>query len=131
MARDRYFYVGSASKYGCGLNSRIAEHTKKTTLKYESRLHYEIRTKKLNGNGRFVTLMITKMESSEKEAVLDVRRTVVLAEAILTVWLSALKGTSHGFQDVCPWDSETLQYTGWSSHNPLMDDVVLPVSRAS
>jgi Uri superfamily endonuclease len=126
MVSDRYLYVGSASKYGGGLNWRIAQHIRKTKLKHESRLQYDIRTKRLKGNGRFVTLMVMKMDSSENEVVLHVRKTVILAEAILTVWLSALRSPSHDFQSVCPWDSQTLQYTGWASHNPLMDDVVLP-----
>jgi len=43
----------------------------------------------------FVTLMVMKMESSDKEAVLDVRRTVTLAEATLTVWLGALQSPTH------------------------------------
>lgn len=129
MASDQYLYVRSASRYGGGLNSRIAEHTRKIKRKYESRLQYDIRIKQLKGNGRFVTLMVMKMDTSDYEVILDVRRTVTLAEAILTVWLCALQSPSHDFQCVCPWDSQTLQYTGWSSHNPLLNDIVL--SRSS
>lgn len=79
MVTDRYLYVGSASKYGHGLNGRIAQHTRKTKRKHESRLQYDIRTKGLKGAGRFVTLMVMKMDSPEKEVVLNVRRTVTLA----------------------------------------------------
>ncbi|KAF1926327.1 uncharacterized protein M421DRAFT_6956 [Didymella exigua CBS 183.55] len=128
MVSDRYLYVGSASRYGGGLNLRIAEHTKKIKRKYESRLQYDIRTKALKASGRFITLMVMKTDSSQKEVVLDVRRTVTLAEAILTVWLSALQAPAHGLQCVCPWDPALLQYTGWSSHNPLLNDIVLPIS---
>ena len=123
---SRYLYVGSASKYGGGLNSRIAEHTRRTKRKNESRLQRDIRTKRLKGNGSFVTLMVMKMESSDEEVVLDVRRTVTLAEAILTVWLGALQSPTHTLQRDCPWDPQTLQYTGWSSHNPLVFNVALP-----
>jgi hypothetical protein len=126
MASDRYLYVGSASRYGGGLNSRIAEHTRPTKLKYQSRVQLDIKKKNLKGKGRFVTLMVMKMESSEYEVVLDARRTVTLAEAILTVWLAALQSPSHNLQCACPWDSQTLQQSGWSSFNPLLADVVLP-----
>ena len=72
--------------------------------------------------------MVMKMDSPEKEGVLDVRRTVILAEAILTVWLGALPSRLHGLQSLCPWDSQTLQYTGWPSQNPLTMGVVKPNS---
>jgi hypothetical protein len=127
---DRYLYVGSASRYGSGLSGRMAEHTRKVyKLKDETRLQFDIRRKKLKGNGRFITLMVMKMDSPKNEDVLNVRRTVTLAEAILTVWLSALQSPSQDLQSACPWDMQTLQYTGWASHNPLMKDVVLPVYR--
>lgn len=128
MVSDRYLYVGSASKYGGGLNSRIAQHTERIRHKGESRLQREIRSKSLEGKGRFITLMTMKMDSSEYEVVLDVRRTVTLAEAILSVWLSALQTPAHDLQCACPWDKDLLQYTGWASHNPLLLDIVLPTS---
>ena len=124
MASDRYLYVGSATRYGGGLNWRIYQHTRKNTRKWESRLQYDIRTKRLKSS--FVTLMVMKMDHSNPEAVLEVRRTVVLAEAIFTVWLGALERPPHDLQNMCPWDLRTLQWTGWSSHNPLLDDVTLP-----
>ncbi|KAF2008181.1 hypothetical protein P154DRAFT_584800 [Amniculicola lignicola CBS 123094] len=126
MVTDRHLYVGSASKYGGGLNHRIDEHTRKMKRKHESRLQSDIRKKRLEKNGRFITLMVVKMDSPDNDVVLDVRRTVVLAEAILTVWLNALQDPSEDLQSVSPWDSQTLQYTGWASHNPLLVDVVLP-----
>ncbi|KAF2192906.1 hypothetical protein K469DRAFT_693007 [Zopfia rhizophila CBS 207.26] len=126
MVSDRYLYVGSASRYGGGLNVRIAEHTMKTRRSDESRLQRDIRTKDLKGTDRFVTLMVMKMDSPKKEVVLDVRRTVTLAEAILTAWLSALQSPSHDLQSLCPWDPQTLEYTGWSSHNPLIKNVAEP-----
>ena len=128
MVSDRYLYVGSASRYGGGLKARIAEHTRKTRRSDESRLQRDIRRKNLKGTNSFATLMVMKMDSPEKEGVLDVRRTVILAEAILTVWLGALPSRLHGLQSLCPWDSQTLQYTGWPSQNPLTMGVVKPNS---
>lgn len=123
---DRYLYVGSASKYDGGLNARIAQHTIKTRYSRESRLQRDIRTKNLKKTGRFVTLMVMKMDGPQKDVVLDVRRTVTLAESILTVWLNAIQSPPYDLQSLCPWDSQTLEYTGWSSHNPLTVDVVEP-----
>ncbi|KAL9002999.1 MAG: hypothetical protein Q9188_004099 [Gyalolechia gomerana] len=123
---DRYLYVGSASRYGGGLNMRISEHTVRRKRSDESRLQRDIRKKDLKGNDRFITLMVMKMNSPKKENVLEVRLTVTLAEAILTMWLGALKSSSLQLQNLCPWDPQTLEYTGWSSHNPLTVDVVEP-----
>lgn len=125
---DRYLYVGSASRYGRGLNGRVSEHIEKRKRHLESRLQRDIRRKDLEGPGRFVTLMTMKMNSPDKEDVLDVRRTVTLAEAILTVWLGALQSPSPHFQNLRQWDPQILDYTGWSSHNPLTKDVVEPSS---
>ncbi|KAI4173617.1 MAG: hypothetical protein LQ343_002792 [Gyalolechia ehrenbergii] len=123
---DRYLYIGSASRYGGGLNIRISEHTVWRNRSNESRLQRDIRKKGLKGNDRFVTLMVMKMDSPKKENVLDVRLTVTLAEAILTMWLGALQPSSLQLQNLCPWDPQTLEYTGWSSHNPLTVDAVEP-----
>jgi hypothetical protein len=125
-ASDRYLYVGSASKYGSGLNVRVSEHTEKRSRHNETRLHQNIRTKDLNAPGRFVTLMSVKMNSPKDEDVLDVRRTVTLAEAILTVWLGALQSPCTHLRSLCQWDPQTLDYTAWSSHNPLTVDIVEP-----
>jgi hypothetical protein len=125
-ASDRYIYVGSASKYNFGLGGRIAQHTSKIRGTCESRLRREIRRKDLNGNDRFITLMIMKLDSLDKEVVLDVRRTVTLTEAILTTWLGAFEVPQHDLDILCPWEKSILAYSGWASHNPLLVDVVEP-----
>ena len=125
-ANDRYLYIGSASKYGSGLNGRVSVHIEKRSRHDETRIRRKIRTKDLKAPGRFVTLMTMKMNSPENEDVLDVRRTVTLAEAILTVWLGALQSPCFHIQNLCPWDPQTPDYTAWSSHNPLTVDVVKP-----
>lgn len=51
------------------------------------RLDRDIRIKGLEVRGRFVILMIMKMNSVEKEYVSDVRRIVTLVEAILSIWV--------------------------------------------
>jgi hypothetical protein len=128
IASDRYLYVSSASRYGSGLNGRVSGHIEKRRRHLESRLQQDIRTKDLEGPGRLVTLMTMKMNSPEKENVLDVRRTVTLAEAILTVWLGALQSPSPHLQNLRQWNPQILDYTAWSSHNPLAKDVVEPSS---
>ena len=125
-ANDRYVYVGSASKYDSGLNGRVYEHIRERSRDDETRLHRNIRTRALITPGRSITLMTMRMDSPENVDVLDVRRTVTLAEAILTVWLGALKLPCFDLRDSYPWDPQTLDYTGWSSHNPLTVDVVEP-----
>jgi hypothetical protein len=123
-ASDRYMYIGSASKYDFGLGGRIAEHTRKRRRIYQSRLQREIRDMDLKGGDRFITLMIMKLDSLDKEVVLNVRRTVTLTEAILTAWLGAFRSPPHKLDRLCPWETSFLAYSGWSSHNPLLVDVV-------
>ena len=80
----------------------------------------------LKAPGSFVTLMTMKVNSAEEKHVLDMRRTVALAEAILTIWLGALPLPSPRLQELCPWDPQTPDYRAWSSQNPLTVDIVLP-----
>jgi hypothetical protein len=107
MVSERYPYVGSASKYGGGISARIIDHMTRA-----SRLQDTIKKKKLKGNGSFVTLMTMKMDSPDEEAVREVWRTVILAEAIFTVWLRAFISTPRPLSGVFPWNPETLQYRG-------------------
>jgi hypothetical protein len=126
-ATERYVYVGSASRAQGGLNTRVREHTTKS---HNTRLGRFVKSKKLERPGRFVTLMTMKMKSMDDQDVLDVRRTVTLAEAILTVWLGALECRSRsGLQDLYQWDIGVRDYTPLCSHNPLALDIVEPRSR--
>lgn len=125
-ADDRHLYIGSASKYGFGLSGRIAEHTRRTRPIHQSRLQREIKNNDLKGGDCFITLMTMKLNNPKKEAVLDVRRTVALTEAILTVWLGAIKSPSRDLERLYPWETEFLAYSGLSSHNPLLVDIVEP-----
>ncbi|POS71296.1 hypothetical protein DHEL01_v210315 [Diaporthe helianthi] len=125
-AGDRHVYIGSASKYGVGLSGRIAQHTERRPRRNQSRLQQDIRKKDLKGGDRFITLMTMKLDSPDNDTVLDVRRTLTLAEAILTIWLGALQSPSHYLDKLCPWDTSLLAYSGWSSHNPLLVDVTEP-----
>jgi hypothetical protein len=142
-ATERYVYVGSASRAQGGLNTRVREHTTKS---HNTRLGRFVKSKKLEQPGRFVTLMTMKMKSMDDQDVLDVRRTVTLAEAILTVWLGALRDRwvlqdlSHlgiggacqyrsGLEELYQWDIGVRDYTPLCSHNPLTLDIVEPKSR--
>ena len=127
-ASERYTYVGSASKYGSGLNGRVSQHMRKRRRHSETRLQRDIRKKNLEWPGYFVTLLTMKMDNPEKEDVLNVRRTVTLAEAILTVWLGALQAPCPHLQNLCQWDLRVLDYMAWSSHNPLTLDIVEPTT---
>ncbi|KAI0540497.1 hypothetical protein GGR58DRAFT_499073 [Xylaria digitata] len=120
---DRYLYVGSASKYGSGLQGKVYQHIRKDI---KTRLYRNVKPMHLNAPGRFVTLMTMKTNSAKEENVFDVRRKVTLAEAILTIWLGALQSPSVQLQKLCPWNPEALDYRPWSSHNPLEEDIVLP-----
>ncbi|OAG39733.1 hypothetical protein AYO21_06008 [Fonsecaea monophora] len=122
VASNRYLYVGSASKYGTGLQGRVNHHVRKGP----ERLVRDMRSRDLLAPGRFVTLMTMKMDSAEEEHVFDVRRTVTLAEAILTIWLGALPSPGHHLPGLCPWGRQTLKYRAWSSHNPLEVDIMRP-----
>ena len=123
---DRYLYIGSASSYEGGLTRRISQHLEKRHGRRVPRLQRDIKKKDLKGPGRFVTFMVMKIKNPSVEDVLDVRRTVTIAEAILTIWLGALQSPSSHLKDISPWDLQTLSYTPWCSHNPLILDVVEP-----
>ena len=125
-ANDRYLYVGSASKYGSGLNGRVLQHFEKRSRRDETRLNRNIRAKDLDEPGHFATLMTMEMNSPENKDVLDVRRTVTLAEAVLTVWLGALQSPCHHLRNSCQYHPQISDYTAWSSHNPLTMDIVQP-----
>lgn len=124
LAHDRYLYVGSASSFGGGLSARMKKHI----TDGRSRLQRDTRRKRLKGEkGKFVTLLVMDMERTYHDSVLEVRRTVTLAEAIFTVWLGALKSPTRSLASAYPWDIRLRQYTGWASHNPLEVDVQLPI----
>jgi hypothetical protein len=75
--------------------------------------------------------MTMAMNSPEPDDVLNARRTVVLAEAILTIWLGALQSPCPHLQSLRPWEAHFLDCTPWSSHNPLTFDVMEPVRGTS
>ncbi|KJX93779.1 hypothetical protein TI39_contig4258g00006 [Zymoseptoria brevis] len=139
FAIDRMVYVGSASKYGGGLASRIAEHASKRKnkpgrkRKIIPRLQTSIEARTLRWPGNFATLMVLRFPSSRPQDVYNVRATVVIAEAMLTIWLGALQdpppnvNPSPRLFDAFPWDLAERDYTPWSSHNPLLVDFTLPL----
>ncbi|SMY29613.1 unnamed protein product [Zymoseptoria tritici ST99CH_1A5] len=138
FAIDRMVYVGSASKYNAGLAGRIAEHASKLKnkpgrkRKTIPRLQITIEARKLRWPGNFATLMVLSFPSSKPQDVYNVRATVVIAEAMLTIWLGALQdpppnvNPSPRLFDAFPWNLAERDYTPWSSHNPLLVDFTLP-----
>lgn len=52
--------------------------------------------------------MIKEIDDPANEAVLDVRRTVTIAEAVLTVWLGALLVPNGKFRSAYRWDMDFL-----------------------
>ena len=63
------------------------------------------------------------------KGVLELRQRVVLAEAVMTIWLRALNSgnpDNHSLNLTYPWDLEWLDYTGASSRSPLLNDVLEP-----
>jgi hypothetical protein len=122
---DRLLYIGSASKRFGGLQYRILQHQAGFKIRgRESRLDRDIKERDLEEPGEFRTLLVMDMNSADLSNVETVRRTVVVAEAILTVWLGALQGCSADLRRASPWLPETLDYSPWSSHNPLRFNIV-------
>jgi hypothetical protein len=75
--------------------------------------------------------MTMKTNTLEPEDILNMRRTVTLAEAILTICLGALHSPCSHLQSQRPCRPYTLDCTPWSSHNRLTLDVVEPTRRIS
>ena len=129
---EQYVYVGSASSFGGGLQSRVYGHMHDRKSRLSRRFKTKIKKKDLTGPGHFATLMMMEMEMerSDAKALLDVRRTVTLAEAILTIWLGALQNPAEDLEKLCPWTYKLLDYTGWCSHNTLTKDILDPTEYA-
>ena len=122
--QDRFVYVGSASRFGGGLNARIMQHVSE---RRQTRLQELVKRKGLRQSRNFITLMTVEIATSKH--VLEIRRRVVLAEAVMTVWLGALNTSrleSHSLRLMYPWDPVLLDYVGASTHNPLEYDVMEP-----
>ena len=120
-------YVGSASKFGLGLFHRISDHAYLMRHGSKTKRYKPAKRNNIGKSREFVTLMTAKFATSKD--VLEVRRKVVLAEAVLTIWLGALnlsRGENCRLGWLSPWSNHRLDYTGQSSHNPLTIDVVEP-----
>ena len=128
LDKEVRLYVGSASKYGFGLEWRKYQHLSESKLLYNPRLRSLIKRKKMGRKGQFITLMTLNMENKEKEDVLRVRYLVTLAESIFTMWSGAFAEKMENKGDLCgyyPW-GKNLSYSGCSSHNPLTKDINVP-----
>lgn len=96
--KDRFVYVGSASRFGLGLDARISDHI---NASYRARprntgLLDFIRLNELRYSRNFITLMTAEIATSK--SVLEVRQRVVPAEGVMTVWLRALI-SRHPYND--------------------------------
>jgi hypothetical protein len=128
LDKEVHLYVGSASRYGSGLEGRKHQHLSESTFMHNRRLRSLIKRRKLGRQGHFLTLMTLEFESEDKDDVLKARHLVTVAESIFTMWLGAFTETMEdgcGLRDHCPW-GRNLPYSGLSSHNPLTKDVVVP-----
>ncbi|RYP29501.1 hypothetical protein DL767_006691 [Monosporascus sp. MG133] len=133
-----FVYVGSATKWGSGLSGRKSQHQRRKGR--ENKIPRLIRTNHLNRKGPFLTLLSMQLESPEPGEVLKARQLIILAEAVLTVWLGALgevNRDSYGeeqkrlrLRHLCPWDLDEISYRGACSHNPLDVDVHSPTGSA-
>lgn len=122
LKKERLLYIGSASKYGAGLEGRMRQHTTKRPSQVHQ-LERKIKSLNLQRPGKFVALMTMSMGSNSAiDDILETRRIVVLTEAIMTLWLGAL-GPVLPISSLYPWDSALQNYTGACSHNPLLLDV--------
>jgi hypothetical protein len=66
--------------------------------------------------------MTMRAESRKDQDVLDVRRTVALAEALLSARLGACRPCA-GLCDLYQWDADARDYGGLSLRNPQMVDI--------
>ncbi|RYP57979.1 hypothetical protein DL771_011383 [Monosporascus sp. 5C6A] len=88
LQMEDFVYVGSATKWDSGLSGRKSQHQRRKGR--ENKIPRLIRTNHLNRKGPFLTLLSMQLESPEPGEVLKARQLIILAEAVLTVWLGAL-----------------------------------------
>ena len=123
----RFIYVGSASRYRFGLYERMSQHIhrKYHPRRFNTKLQRLIRRNMLKHLKNFITLMTAEITTSKD--ISEVRRKVVLAEAIMAIWLGALdtsRSDNESLRSIYPWNLGLLDYSAASPHNPLVVDVV-------
>ncbi|KAI1106984.1 hypothetical protein F4804DRAFT_256544 [Jackrogersella minutella] len=114
---EHYVYVGSATKYGCGLSGRKYQHQKGG--EGSSFMKHRIQHHGLAKKGHFAALLSMEVTSSEPNEVVKARQLIVIAEAAFTIWLGALTQGRPDAQkerlllrSLCPWSLEQISYCG-------------------
>jgi len=130
LNKECQLYVGSASRYGCGLNLRRSQLLSKEKNKYNRWLRHLITRRKLARQGHFITLFNVEMTSSESENIRNVRHVVVLAKALFATWLGIPLETPWNLplrvkskaedecRRLCPWDIGEVSYSACLPYNP-------------
>ena len=126
---EHYIYIGSATKFGWGLSGRKYQRQQgKDGSSFT--LRHRIRQQSLTKKGDFVALLSKQLDTYEPHEIVETRRLLVLAEAVLTIWLGALSsGKPELYQErrslrcLGPWNVEDIPYQGLCSHNPLSKDI--------
>jgi hypothetical protein len=125
MKVDRLVYVGSASRFNAGLTGRMKGHLSSRSA--DSRLQHDIERRDLCCPGDFITLMQMPFTGPSPQDIFEIRAIVTVAEAVLTVWLGALRNPSALLRDAFPWSHDEKNYTPWSSYNPIEKDFLVPL----
>lgn len=126
-----YIYVGSATRYGWGLSGRKSEHLGAKRSFRSLPLYLQDQSLAIQGS-HFVALISKDLDSNDPAEIVETRRLLVLAEAVLTAWFGALRPTPKNsrerslFRSVIPWAVEDTPYIGLCSHNPLLRDIRYP-----
>ena len=121
-----YVYIGSATHCGTGLADRKAK-LQSRPYRGDDSIIKSINFHRLDRRGKFVTLLEVPFADDSTEEIKRVRTQVALARAVLVIWLGAVtKQSRKAITGLVPWDVETINYLGLSSHNGLWRNIRAP-----
>lgn len=119
MKKTGSVYIGSASKYPGGLRLRRRRMLLRSSKPQDEALKHKIKRLDLDPEGVFITLFMVPFRDGPDGDVLNVRAVVILARAVLMIWLGAVdEGLKPVIRDLAPWGLDN-QYAGLAGDNPL------------
>ena len=123
-----FVYVGSATQYNKGLRDRKDQLSVRPYRDDSSVMDY-IEHHRLDPRGQLVTLLEAPFADNTNEEIERVRTLVVLARAVLVIWLGAVwKESRKAITGIVPWDIESISYSGLAGHNGLFRNIRTPKS---
>ncbi|KAK0118601.1 hypothetical protein ONS96_011692 [Cadophora gregata f. sp. sojae] len=112
-----YLWVGSASMYGGGLESRKENLLSWSRYTENEAPKFEMKNLGLSRRGKLLfTLLEVPFENDSAEEIQRIRRLVTLAREVFVIWLAAAKDCSK-VKEAVPWELADIFYHCLAGHN--------------